>query len=178
MLHRRLSLPIPWILLILLTLSSLSAGAATFTVTKTVDTHDGSCTAADCSLREAVTAAAAGDTINFASSLNGQTIILYGIITLDKSLTLQGPGASQLTISGDNNADGVGDTGIFQTSGNNLTITIDGLTLEYGIGVGGVCGAIYNRNTLTLSNSTLRHNQGNVGGAICNEGTLTVSNST
>src|SRR6266511_3749922 len=46
-----------------------SVYAATFTVTKTADTNDGSCAVADCSLREAITAATyAGD-----SNFNGST---------------------------------------------------------------------------------------------------------
>lgn len=66
------------ILMFLAAGDSTSTYAATLTVTKTADTNDGSCTADDCSLREAVTAAAAGDTIVFASPLfdSPQTITL------------------------------------------------------------------------------------------------------
>lgn len=44
-------------------------GGVTLTVTKTADTNDGVCDA-DCSLREAVAAASAGDAINFSSLFN------------------------------------------------------------------------------------------------------------
>ena len=172
---RRLSLPIPWILLILLTISSLPAGAATFTVTKTTDTHDGSCDAADCSLREAVAAAAAGDAINFASSLNGQTIILSSFITLDKSLTLQGPGASQLAISGNNL------TQIFRTDWNaSAVILLDGLTLRNGA-TAGEGGAIFHGGShLLIRNCVLSDNQaaGTGGGAIWNYGNLALTDTT
>src|SRR6266480_3523459 len=51
------------------------------------------------SLRAQIAAAQSGDTINFAPGLSGQTITLTtGSIVFDKSLTVQGLGASQLTI--------------------------------------------------------------------------------
>ncbi|HMS09159.1 MAG TPA: CSLREA domain-containing protein, partial [Pyrinomonadaceae bacterium] len=59
---------------LLLTFLSVSAFAATFTVTKIEDTNDGTCDA-DCSLREAVAAAnAAGsdDVIEFSSLFDTQ----------------------------------------------------------------------------------------------------------
>lgn len=64
--------------LALLLLLGTGAQAATFTVTKTADTNDGNCDA-DCSLREAVSAAncdGAPSTINFAVSLAHQTVLV------------------------------------------------------------------------------------------------------
>src|SRR5262249_25148546 len=65
-------------------------------------------TAADsgaASLRAEIAAANSGDTINFASSLKGQTITLTsGELLINKGLTIQGPGAAQLTISGGNSS--------------------------------------------------------------------------
>ena len=53
------------------------------------------------SLRAAIAAAHSGDTINFANSLIGQTIKLTsGPLAIAKSLTIDGLGASQLTVSG------------------------------------------------------------------------------
>src|SRR5688500_7440440 len=80
---------------------------STWTVTKTADTRDGVCNA-DCSLREAIAAAASGDTIQFSSLFNSpQTITLswengpeVNSLGLSKSLSIQGPGANLLTISG------------------------------------------------------------------------------
>src|SRR5215216_3619863 len=70
------------------------------TVTKTADTNDGICNE-DCSLREAVFAAASGDTIFFASSLAGQIIPLTSQINLDKNLTMDGSGLNPgVAISG------------------------------------------------------------------------------
>jgi len=81
-----------------------TAQAATLTVTKTADTNDNSCNA-DCSLREAIYAAAPDDTIVFASPLfdSPQTITLlgetgFGNLLIDKNLTITGKGANLLTV--------------------------------------------------------------------------------
>ena len=66
------------------------------TVTTAADSGAGS-------LRAEIAAANSGDTINFAASLKGQTITLTsGELLISKGLTVQGPGAAQLTISGGN----------------------------------------------------------------------------
>src|SRR5215472_12898444 len=50
-------------------------------------------------LRTIIAAAAGGDTINFAASMGGQTITLTGgELALNKSLIINGLGASQLAI--------------------------------------------------------------------------------
>ena len=51
--------------------------------------------------RATIAAADSGDTITFAASLNHKTITLTGgELVIDKSLDVEGPGASNLTISG------------------------------------------------------------------------------
>ena len=66
------------------------AQAATLTVINTNDSGSGS-------LRQAIAAAAPGDTINFSLSGCPCTITLIsGELVIDKSLTIQGPGASLL----------------------------------------------------------------------------------
>jgi len=88
----RLVLP----MFILIILTTLSAHAATLTVTNTDDSGAGS-------LRQAILDAAAGDTVDFNLSGCPCTITLTsGELIIDKSLTIQGPGASQLTVSGGN----------------------------------------------------------------------------
>jgi CSLREA domain-containing protein len=91
-----------------------SAGSLTFapapvtaawTVTSTNDLSDGSCDVGHCSLREAIVAAAPGDEIRFASPLFDvpQVITLTsGELVIDKNLTITGPDANLLTISGGN----------------------------------------------------------------------------
>ena len=176
---------------------SAPVGAATLTVTKTVDTGDGVCDT-DCSLREAIWVASAGDTINFAPSLNSQTITLVNTIPLDKNLTIQGPGLSLLTIL--NNASY---TIAFVTNGTGITVTFDGVTLR-GTSTNGLLhnkssdtvtftnsvlsdcgkvdsgangGAVWNEGTLTLASSTVSNNAANRAGAILNDGMLTITNS-
>ena len=53
---RARGIDVPSILLIALATTAAASGA-TFTVTKTTDTADGSCSIVDCSLREAILAA-------------------------------------------------------------------------------------------------------------------------
>src|SRR5262249_39699731 len=58
--------------------------------------------AGDGSLRGEILSAQSGDTINFDPSLAGQTITLNGELAIAKSLDIEGPGADQLTVSGNN----------------------------------------------------------------------------
>lgn len=76
--------------------------ASTFVVTKTLDSADGSCDAADCSLREAMAAAGFGDTIEFSALFDTpQTIALSGSnLAFSSNVMLKGPGQDLLTISG------------------------------------------------------------------------------
>ena len=85
------------------------------------------------SLRAEVAAASAGDVIDFSPKLDGDTITLTtGEIQPPCSVTIQGPGASLLAISGNNSS------GIFDLQ--NVSLSISGLTLENGFAVSG--GAI------------------------------------
>jgi hypothetical protein len=99
------------------------------------------------------------------------------------STTINGPGASLLTISG-NNASRIISTGA------NVIGTLDGITFTGGTGVGalntGRGGAIYNvGGTLTISNSIITGNSAANGGGLNNasstgpsvNGTLTIVNS-
>src|SRR5947209_7477623 len=70
---------------------------STLTVTSIADKGAGS-------LRADIAAAQNGDTIVFAPSLNGQTITLKSELFINKNLTITGPGAGQLTVSGNNNS--------------------------------------------------------------------------
>ena len=151
---------------------SMTASAAVYTVTKTADTSDGMCDA-DCSLREAVAAANASadnDTIEFSSLFSSvQTITLGGseiVFAANGSLTVNGPGASLLTISGNNQSR------IF-ASGANVVVNINNLRFTGGNGVGAINtgrgGAIYNvGGTMVITNSILTGNTAANGGALNN----------
>jgi hypothetical protein len=56
------------------------------------------------SLRAVIAAASSGDTIDFAPRLTGQTITLTsGPLTIGVGLTIDGPGAGKLAVSGGGN---------------------------------------------------------------------------
>src|SRR5262249_50695809 len=149
---------------------------STFTVTNLTDHDPGS-------LRAAVMAANANpgvDTIKFAPGLHG-TIRLSDQLTITDDLTIKGPGANQLTVSG-NNA-----TRVFDISASNVTIA--GLTIANGsvtadevTNFGG--GGILNEagSTLTLNRDVLQNNTATAsnntvdvfGGGLLNEGNATV----
>ncbi|MBL8761017.1 MAG: right-handed parallel beta-helix repeat-containing protein [Phycisphaerae bacterium] len=147
-----------------------------FVVNTAVDESDGNFGAGDLSLREAIEAAGpnpGNDTITFAAALNGQTITLGGTELLVKGdVTITGPGASLLSISG-NNASSVFEI----ASGANVSIIA--LTIKNGnaAGIGG--GGFYNHGgTLSISNSIISGSTGYSGGGVLSTGTLTITGST
>jgi putative cell wall-binding protein len=114
------------------------AGAATRTVTDPGDAGPGT-------LRQLVADAAAGDVIQFDPSIT--SITLAGPITIDKSLTISGPGSGSLTIDG-------GSAGrIFYAYGASTVpddVTISHVTLTHGSAAVG--GAVYAKGEdLTLT---------------------------
>ena len=133
--------------------------ANTVTVTTTNDSAAGS-------LRDAIAIAAPGDTISF--SVTG-TITLASPITISTSLTINGPGAANLAISGD------GAVQIFVISPGS-TVAISGVTIEKGVS-SGAGGGIFNSGTLTLSGVTVFDNSAFVGAGIFNQGSLSIENS-
>jgi hypothetical protein len=145
-----------------------AASAATLVVTSTADTGAGS-------LRETVVSANPGDTITFdlptPSSIN-----LLSLLTIDKNLTLQGPGRDLLSISPE-----VRQHGILQVP-TGVTAVIRGLSVQMGAAQAG--GGLSNSGTTTLSDCSFKNNttvinggfNGNLGAAIYNEGNLTVTN--
>src|SRR5437868_13955427 len=106
-------------LLVLAGFWALPTFAATFTVSSTDDSGAGS-------LREAIAKATSGDTINF--SVTGTIILTTGQLFISQNpLTITGPGASVLTISGNSYSR------IFDIGGG-VVATISGLTLKNGNG--------------------------------------------
>jgi hypothetical protein len=166
---------------------------STLTVTSGHD-GDGGC------LRDEIAKAQPGYTIVFDTSLDGQTITLlgFGQLEINKNLTIQGPGAGLLAISGGRSRVFAVDTG--------ANVTFSGLTIEGGGGVAawtppgsntdgtpsdydGYGGGILNLGTLTLSscnvtgNTTGTQPKGpnpytsyqSAGGGIYNHGMMTLS---
>ena len=157
-----------------------NAGASTWTVNTTADSNDGSC-GSTCSLRDAITAANAdsGDIIQFSASVTGTITLASALPAITANMTITGPGAASLTVSGNNSAT-VGTIFTIESG----TVSISDLTIANGVGScggssndrgGGIC--IF-AGTITLNNIAVINNSGNVGGGIYNQGTLTVTNST
>ncbi|MBS1795268.1 MAG: CSLREA domain-containing protein [Acidobacteria bacterium] len=177
--RRRLML-IPAMFLVLFA----TADAAVLTVTKTADTNDGVCDA-DCSLREAVGAAAAsGDAIVFGPLFNAaQTIALGGTqLSIAKSLSVNGPGPALLTVSGG------GLSRVFLI-GSGQTVTLSGLRIAGGKTTNDDgAGVKNNGGNLTLANVVVTGNTAAAtgfslarGGGVANAslgGTVTIINST
>ena len=142
--------------------------AATYTVTTTADSGAGS-------LRAAIEAANANpgpDEITFSLAYPATITLASALPSISGNLTITGPGAASLTISGG----GVARIFYVQTG---VTVSISGLTLTGGNADRG--GAIYNFGALTITNSVLTSNTATqVGGAIANTGagTLTITGST
>jgi hypothetical protein len=127
----------------------------------------------------AVGAYGTNDQVVFAPQLIGQTITLGGtaLPDLSRSVTIAGPGAASLTISGNNQS------GILGVLGG-ATVTVSGLTLAAG-NTQGNGGGINNLGTLTVVGCVVTNCLAPVasptaghGGGIFNQGALTVADST
>jgi hypothetical protein len=170
--------PLPAALFAISTLGAGAAAAANFTVSNCADSGAGS-------LRQAVISAngaAGADTISFSLACNLITLTT-GELQITDSVTITGPGASVLTVSGNNNSR------VFEINATGMTVGISGLTITGGNGnpggsgggilityasvvnidsvivtgntTGGDGGGIYHTNyggTLTLTNSTISNN--------------------
>jgi CSLREA domain-containing protein len=159
------------------------AQASDFTVTKLADTADGMCNS-DCSLREALTQAAANnnsptsDRILFQASVTG-TIELAGsqLPTIDEPLRVLGPGANELEITGYYSSSRI----FYVNTADGDDVTISGLALTDGTAASPPFGgAILNVDAdLTLESSLISGNGASTGAGINSDyATLTVRNST
>jgi hypothetical protein len=153
-----------------------ACNTSAITVANSNDTGTGS-------LRQAIADICPGGTINFPSSLAGQTITLASQLRIDKDLTIDGSGLNpSLEISG-----GSGIRSFYISPG--TTVALKFLIIkngqcngscfpvnEFGDNIG---GGIYNdQGMLTVQNSTLSGNSADAGGAIFNnDGTLIITNS-
>jgi predicted outer membrane repeat protein len=128
---------------------------------------------ADCTLDAAITAAASGDHIFFAPSVQGQTITLGSLPlpNLSKNLTIDGT-PNGVTI------DGAGKYVVFYVD-SGAAILLRRLTIQHGLG-NSAGGGLYNSNgNVTIDSCTFTGNNATIfGGAIDNDGTLLVLNST
>ncbi|HYW71219.1 MAG TPA: right-handed parallel beta-helix repeat-containing protein, partial [Pyrinomonadaceae bacterium] len=167
--------------------SSSPSAATTVTICPTSSTVTNANDSGPGSLRDVIANVCDGATITFDTGA-GQafdpatvphTITLTsGELAITKGLTINGPGANALTISG-NQAGRVFNIG----SG---TVTISGLTITQGLANASVApanagGGIYNAGNLTLDSCVITNNTSDfAGGGIYNNtgGALTITNST
>ena len=151
-------------------LAAVLAGAApSFAITWSVtDTSDNSTDPA--SLRYAIQNAVSGDTITFQLPNPSTITLTNGALTISNSLSVVGPGAAQLAISGNNASQ------VFYINSSGA-LTISGVTIENGV-TGANGGGMFNLGFLTLTNCTVSHNSGgNFGSGIYNVGSLMLTNS-
>lgn len=174
---KRFALPA---LILLCAATSGALRAATLTVINVADSGAGS-------LRAALASASDGDTINF--SVAGTITLTSGDLVINKSLTIAGPGAPLLTVSGNSISrvfrvdDGTAVEKAVVISG--LTVT-EGNVIEW-IGNNREGGGIRNTENLILSGCVISDNKARhhifelgiaAGGGIFNAGSLTVISGT
>ncbi|HRJ41952.1 MAG TPA: Calx-beta domain-containing protein, partial [Caldilineaceae bacterium] len=171
----------------------LSVCSDTVTVQNTNSTGSGT-------LRQAVADVCPNGTIDFNPTLHGSTIDISpdGTIVIGKNLTIDGPGASLITVSGGTTQrvfriladavvaiDGIGVTGgaTSEASGAGIynagELTLDGVwVFENGASPGNGAG-VYNSGTLTMTASSVFSNSVRMGsgGGIYNEGLLSITSS-
>jgi CSLREA domain-containing protein len=152
-----------------------AAAGLVFLVNTTDDHNDLSCDSQDCTLAEAINASnnsPTADTIQF--SVTGTINLMAALADLTDSVTIQGPGADQLTLIDSS-------TAAFRIF--NITTTgtavISGLTLNRGSALsspGGLGGGILNSSTGTVkvNDCIFTFNFAKFGGGIANSSTGTV----
>ena len=128
----------------------------TYVVNTTTDHDDGTCGTYDCTLRDAIVAANAASsapTITFASNVTG-TIPLaptLGRLVVSRSMTITGPGARVLAVSGN------GQSRVFNFAGGPTVVS--GLTIRSGVIFSGLApalgGGLTNVGTLTINDCAL-----------------------
>ena len=183
------------VITIVLALATTTAKARpagnTITVNSTLDVADS--TDGLCTLREAIIAAntdtASGATVGeciAGSNSDSDTISLTGVagtITLLSALpnitadvSINGPGLSQLTISGNNNFR------VFSLTLSSGLVSFSGLTITNGRISNDIGGGIYNQSSanVNVTDTTISNGFAVLGGGIANSstGTFTITNST
>lgn len=144
------------------------------TVDTLVDENDGDFATGDTSLREAVMFTGSGGTINFNPALSGGAIALeLGELVLDRTLTINGLGAENLAVSG-NNA-----SRVFRVTGTTTEATLQDLSITEGIADVGGGIRVEEGSTLTLANSEVVGNSATGAGAgLFSDGTVQITNTT
>ncbi len=126
------------------------------------------------SLRRVIASASPGSTITFAVNVRGMIMLTSGDLSIDRSLTIRGPGAQALAISG-------GNSGHIVHVLPGITVSMRDLSFVNSNTGSTESGFIKNEGTLTLANSIISGNTSSTaGGGIVNmnKGKLTLIGST
>jgi hypothetical protein len=126
--------------------------------------------AGDGSLRQAILDTPAGGTVDFDPGLSGTIALSTGELAVTKDLTIAGPGADTITVSGSHASR------VFNIAAT-YAVGISGLTIADGNVVGANGGGILSAGTLALNDCIVSNNSAANGGGIFSNRTLTVSNS-
>jgi len=143
------------VMLVFVLLCSLNrANAATYLVTNTNDSGAGS-------LRQAILDANAnsGSDIIDATGVTGTITLTTGQLSITDGVTISGPGANLLSVSGNNSSR------VFQISGG-VTVNINNLTITGGNVSDNGGGIFVNGGILNLNNSAVSNNSANSGAGI------------
>jgi uncharacterized repeat protein (TIGR01451 family) len=127
------------------------------------------------SLRQAIADACDGSTVSFdMTQVTSPITLTSGELLINKNLTIAGPGANLLSISGNNQSR------VFNV-GDNTTVHLDGITVTLGNQMTGESGGgilVGNHTTLTITNSAITNNKSTSRGGGISLGESTSSSST
>jgi hypothetical protein len=146
--------------LVLAAVGTLNSGVCTrrvrafsiLTVTSTADSGAGS-------LRDTINAAAPGDTIVFNLPLPATITLTTGEIVIAQNVTIAGPGANLLTVSGNNSSRAF-------SVGLGMAVSISGLTVAHGSAPNVFGGGVFSHGTLSVTNCIFSNNTSGIGGAV------------
>jgi Right handed beta helix region len=142
---------------------------STLTVTNDSDSGTGS-------LRAELALAQNGDTIVFSPKAHGTITLSSGPLEVTAAVSIQGPGAGKLTVSGDDSSN------VFDVD-KEVAASISGMTVTDGVSPNfHEAGGIFNQGTLTLTDAVVTGNSAPAGtyagaGGIENAGTMTIVDS-
>lgn len=129
--------------------TTFSVAAANHTVVNLSSTGPGS-------LRQAIADCGNGDTVDFAPNVTGTIVLTNGELSINKSIFINGPGPSKLTVSGNSSGR------VFYMSQGSVTVA--GLTITDGNHVYGG-GVFTHALSVTMSNCVITRNRANNAGS-------------